>query len=188
MAPNPNGRAMRRWRGDIDRATEQIQSIRAQLQRHDDVNAGLLKKATLGLKDADQLRLKMVDEVTRVKKVIDDLSFIWVDLCTHERITVLPRNVFDFIATVQGEVARRYSMTIDAIVEQCQRTRFLLEDAETLIRSDLSAVLLREHQELSSHFGVVDSLAAAYSAAKVKASEASKGFVEKFWSVFKKKK
>ena len=50
-------------------------------------------------------------------------------------------------------------MTIDAIVEQCQRTRFLLEDAETLIRSDLSAVLLREHQELSSHFGVVDSLA-----------------------------
>lgn len=170
----------------IGQATKQLQSIREQLQFHEGQYAGLLKEATLRLEGADQFRLKMVDEESRVKGIIDDLSFIWVDLCSHERITVLPRNVVDFIATVQREVSRRHSLTLGSIVEQCRRTRFLLEDAETRIGNDLCAVLRRENEELSSHFGALDGLSAAYSAAMEEASKSAKSIVGRFWQVLRK--
>ena len=172
--------------GTIDRATEQIQSIRERLARHHDLNAGLLKKARLGMDAVDQLKVRMLDEESRVQGVIDDLSFIWVDLCAHERISLLPRNVFDFIVTVQNEVARRHSLTIGELVERCQTSRFLLEDAETRITNDPSAVLLREHREISSHFGALDDLTAAYANARDEASKAANGLVAKIWQIFRK--
>ena len=169
----------------IDAATTQIGSVRERWRRQIELNADALKGAKLGMDAAAQLQSTMANEELRVKELFDDLSFVWVDLCTHERRSMLPSIVIDFLTAIDNEVRRRHSLTIAALVERCASTRFLLKDAETRIENATSAVLLREHQELSTYFRGLDELAENYATAKKNVTESSKGLLEKFWRYFK---
>lgn len=170
----------------IDVATEQIETLRQQLYRHSALNASLLKEVQDNLEVADQMRERMLSSASRTKVLFDDFSLIWVMLCRRELISLLPRNVFDFIKTVQTEVERRHSLTSVALVELCQSTRFLLADAEAHIRDHPTVVLLREYQALLNDFSTLEALSATYATARAEATKAASSMVAKIWRLLKR--
>lgn len=172
---------------EIRQAITDIDSIREQFRRYENLYAKLLEEGARRLSRALQLKGKMADEKACAEGAVNGLLFLWVELCGHDRLCAFPRDVFDFVAAVQGEVSRRHSLALGTLVEKYQKTGLLVNDADALINNSSTAVLQREYRSLSGEVGSLDELAAGYLTAMEEVSKRENGFGGKIRRFFSQK-